>query len=107
MTGVSMDRACETITEEGGGRMTELDTPKYDGKMPEPVEEIISFDNNEIDKNNILSTTITGMHRCADFITEKMKIQQLFRISNVELIFAINFTVISCWKYDTRHSQNF
>tara|TARA_B100000683_G_scaffold257889_1_gene279886 strand:- start:2625 stop:3257 length:633 start_codon:yes stop_codon:yes gene_type:complete len=35
------------------------------------------IDNNEIDKNNILSSTITGMHRCADFITEKMKIDTL------------------------------
>lgn len=35
------------------------------------------IDNNEIDKNNILQSTITGMHRCADFITEKMKIDTL------------------------------
>ena len=35
------------------------------------------IDNNEIDKNNILSSTITGMHKCADFITEKMEIDTL------------------------------
>jgi len=35
------------------------------------------IDNNEIDKNNILQSTITGMHRCADFITEKNKIDTL------------------------------
>jgi len=35
------------------------------------------IDNNEIDKNNILSSTITGMHRCADFITGKMEIDTL------------------------------
>ena len=48
VTGVSMDRTCETVTDEGGGRVTELDTPGYDGKMPEPVEEKISFDNKKI-----------------------------------------------------------